>query len=306
VSTEVIERSVLGRIFEELNLTKLEDWYQVSVRKVTSLGGRPVLSRHGDSLAVALQAAYPEHKWEMWKFKKMPHKWIAEVRNQRIFMDHLAKDVFKFESLDGWYPISTNDLQKNGGSSVLWYYNGSIYHALRAIYPDHVWRAWKFKTGPKGYWKSIDHRKEFFQWASEELRILKPQDWYKVTLRQFGKIRGSVMLREHYGHSLATALQDMYPNHFWPRWKFERTPNGFWDNPETRRKFFLMMAEDEGWTSMDQWYDVTSKKIRDHGGAGLMELHYANSVSRALMDLFPNHEWESWRFAQTPKTTHNN
>ncbi len=35
-------------------------------------------------------------------------------------------------------------LINHGGRSLLYQYNGSLLHALQAIYPEHVWNVWKF------------------------------------------------------------------------------------------------------------------------------------------------------------------
>jgi hypothetical protein len=55
-------RKLLDQIGEHLQITKQEDWYQVSRKQVHALGGHFVQSHYG-TLIDALQSVYPEYEW---------------------------------------------------------------------------------------------------------------------------------------------------------------------------------------------------------------------------------------------------
>lgn len=68
---------LISEYFEEMakqmNLKSLDDWYSVSLEKALQLGAGTIINNYyNNSLITALQQLYPEHKWEPWKFSKLP------------------------------------------------------------------------------------------------------------------------------------------------------------------------------------------------------------------------------------------
>ena len=47
---------------------------------------------------------------------------------------------------------------------------------------------------------------------------------------------------------------------------------------------------------MDDWYNVTQEDIQKNGGIALLQQH-SNSPSKALQNIYPEHDWELWRFS---------
>ncbi len=43
-----------------------------------------------------------------------------------------------------WYYVSIQQVAKYGGSGLLHRYGNSLTQALRSIYPQHNWKAWRF------------------------------------------------------------------------------------------------------------------------------------------------------------------
>jgi hypothetical protein len=63
------QRTFLDWAQKKLQLASLEDWYVGGTHDaIASIGGYRLLSLHG-SLHSALQQAYPDHKWEPWRWK---------------------------------------------------------------------------------------------------------------------------------------------------------------------------------------------------------------------------------------------
>jgi len=50
---------------------------------------------------------------------------------------------------------------------------------------------------------------------------------------------------------------------------------------------------------MDDWYGITNEQIQKKGGHRLMEL-YHNSPVRALTTIYPDHDWQLWKFSKIP------
>jgi hypothetical protein len=125
----------------------------------------------------------------------------------------------------------------------------SLSKALQTVFPDVDWKIWKFKQVSSGFWKDIQNQRKFFLDAQKELNIQSPEDWYKVTTSQIAKLGGSGLLylrkngyaylqrTSHYKASLSKALATVFPKVDWKAWRFGRSPRGFWDSTENRKRF---------------------------------------------------------------------
>jgi hypothetical protein len=51
----------------------------------------------------------------------------------------------------------------------------------------------------------------------------------------------------------------MFPDYNWLPWKFEKSPQGFWENSENRKKFMNWAAKELNIKEMKDWYKVTHK-----------------------------------------------
>lgn len=47
---------------------------------------------------------------------------------------------------------------------------------------------------------------------------------------------------------------------------------------------------------MTDWYRITQKDFKDHGGESLVHNYYNGSPYDAVMSIFENHEWHVWKF----------
>ena len=50
-----------------------------------------MLAANKGSLFYALQSAYPDVHWKVWEFSRVTKKFWNDTKNQRLFMDDLAK-----------------------------------------------------------------------------------------------------------------------------------------------------------------------------------------------------------------------
>ena len=143
------QRAFLSDLIRSLGLTGgLEAYYNLSYTSILKHGGGGMLLPYQGSVSRALTALYPEHEWLPWKFKPTPRNFWASLENRRIWFDWCAKQLC-ISSLDGWYSVSTLDITRHGGRSLLvGYYNGSLHEALTSVYPAHSFDAWKMTAKP--------------------------------------------------------------------------------------------------------------------------------------------------------------
>lgn len=78
-----------------------------------------------------------------------------------------------------------------------------------------------------------------------------------------------------------------------PKIQLRRTP-GTWDDPEAQRAEFRRIQERLGLESLEDWYKVTQTQIAKEGGLGIVKRH--KTLQATLLFLFPEHNWEPWRF----------
>lgn len=148
----------------------LDDWYNVTLDNIQKNGGSGLLSDYyNDSPSSALQIIYPEHKWELVRFRYKPSQlWNKNHTQRTLFLGSTTtpqgfwksvdnhKDFFDwpksklgYHCMDDWYNVTKEDIYKNGGSRLLsGYYNSSPSSALQSIYPEHKWELDKFKHKP--------------------------------------------------------------------------------------------------------------------------------------------------------------
>jgi hypothetical protein len=189
------QRDFMDKAFCQLQLTSLDDWYRVTIRDIEQCGGHGLLNHHNHSLVKALQAIYPHHNWDITKFNKTRNNYWHDIRNQRHFLDNLAKRL-SVSSPQDWYRYTVKDIQKNGGSSLLKLYKNSLITMLSKVYPDVQWEAWKFRQVPSGFWDQEHNTKSFVESLSKQLGIIIPQDWANVTHRQLQSLRTGSLLHK--------------------------------------------------------------------------------------------------------------
>jgi hypothetical protein len=155
----------------------------------------------------------------------------------------------------------------------------------------HAYRRWKVP---------IETHREWLTQVGEKLGVKQLQDWYRVKPNDVIEDDLGALIRAEYHWSLSEALVKIYPEHEWHEWRFNKTPNGFWASPTNRRRFFEWLQSQLGLRTMEDWYGVQKVQIARNGGNGLLTHYYNQSAARAIMEAFPEHKWQPWKFKRVP------
>src|SRR5689334_7486762 len=67
------------------------------------------------------------------------------------------------------------------------------------------------------------------------------------------------------------------------------------------KKFFDRLAKRLGYYSLDDWYNITLEDIQRYGGAIRIHDYFNNSPSKALLTVYPEHNWMPWKFRMSPR-----
>jgi hypothetical protein len=152
------QRLFFDKLAETLHIQKPEDWYSVDVKTILSKGGWFLLNYYNRSLIkglyykswmlviileiywrwhlydgcwllIALNAVYPEHKWEYIE----PKAYWSDKDNQRFFFDQLAKTL-NIKKPEDWYHVRVKTVIKHGGYFVSNYYTGSLIRGILIVF----------------------------------------------------------------------------------------------------------------------------------------------------------------------------
>ncbi len=98
------QRTFVNYIAKKLNITKQEDWYKLKFKDYVKVGGTGLLTKYHYSPSKLLATVLSEYlhcwtnllaryTWDVTKFKKVPNRYWSQLKNQRAFMDSLAKKL---------------------------------------------------------------------------------------------------------------------------------------------------------------------------------------------------------------------
>ena len=195
----------------------MEDWYNVSVEDIKDHGGVLLLKKlYKGSLYYALSSVFPDHSWLAWKFSRVPFGFWDSLIHQKAFFDWLGKE-FEFSTLSNWYQVTKEVIDNRGGNSLLSKYDGSPAKALRSIYPEHEWIAWKFNQVSPQFWANKENHKKLFDQLEKELNIQRLEDWYRISLNQISKVAPITLFKKH---GMSQLLLKNYPQHSWDLERF--------------------------------------------------------------------------------------
>jgi hypothetical protein len=51
---------------------------------------------------------------------------------------------------------------------------------------------------------------------------------------------------------------------------------------------------------MEDWYKISSQMVHQNQGGALLKEYYQDSLAQALLKIYPEHNWQVWRFERTP------
>jgi hypothetical protein len=182
-----------------------------------------------------------------------------------------------------------------GGGLLALHYRDSLPTALKALYPSHEWLPWRFKHAPKGFWANQENRIAFFDWCGSQLGInhANLDAWYSIKRNQVEQLGGDGLLVNYYGHSLTTALADIYPDHRWDPARFlnSSSPSSAIDISAVLSEF----AEQRQVKCLEDWYRVSSRQWKGHKLAPIIKRH--GGLPAVLKLVYPDHKWQLSSFS---------
>jgi len=210
----------MRRFFDEFarvrNFDPLDplNWYQVRYKDVADAGGASILTHFGDTLCKALLTVYPDIGLNVEKLNRNSN-WENE-NDRRSFFIHFAREN-GFDPLDAdhWYKISTKEIEsKKGGPVILKaYYKGSLFGALKELFPTLQLVPYKFKRLPRGAMSDSHNRRMFFDGMAIErgLNPLIVDSWYHIKQKDVVSNKGGSKVLSYHDQRYDKAVIELYP-----------------------------------------------------------------------------------------------
>ena len=278
-------------IAKEFNVESQLDWFDINFSEVMKRGGGWInhFYGHGNensfgSFIRAIQAVYPS----FWYEKKHQRKFFEKIGTQ-----------LGLRKPEDWYQIQATDLADKGATMLLTnYFGGNISNALQEIFPEFNWKVWRFSFVPEEFWEHKKNHLEYLEWFSVKMDLQTFEDWYSVKRQDIIQTGGTGLLNRYNGY-LSNALQHLLdPDLSWQTWKFDYVPKHFWSNPKNQRQYFDWFGITIGISKPEDGYRIMVSDIMANHGSGIMFQVFHDSVSKAMVTVYPEYNWRMWRFNQ--------
>eukprot|EP00026_Physarum_polycephalum_P001974 Phypoly_transcript_01978.p1 GENE.Phypoly_transcript_01978~~Phypoly_transcript_01978.p1 ORF type:complete len:752 (+),score=127.08 Phypoly_transcript_01978:45-2300(+) len=228
--------------------------------------------------------------------------WTDESgKNLRNFFEEFAKSKNLDPLLaETWYSISGSFVTEQRDTTAALSQKGGYIKALMQVFPDIGIDEKMFPKVPAGFWEDTQNRKDFFVSfaAGHQFDPLVPENWYKA--RELKELEeGSSGILQYYQGSVIKALLHLFPDIGIEENKFSHLPKGYWSNFENRKKFFDDFGREQGFDPLvpQNWYSITWRIIKNAKGKSLLEYYTGQSVIAALLDIYPDIDFDRSKFS---------
>jgi hypothetical protein len=220
---------------------------------------------------------FPDYDWLPWLFAGgVPDDYWQDKEHQRKCVEWIAGKLNVHE-LDQWYSISAQQIADLGGKSILRHYNGSMVAMLLQIYPNFLWKPWRFASGvPIGFWDDFEQHSKYLEWLGTHINITHMEQWYQVTAKQISD-NGGYTLMSKYNNSVLQLVSTVFPDHVWLPWKFaSNVPDRFWDMTGNLRWYFDWLIQEK---KLSGPQDIVGKP----GTSSRVSLYYLSFISHLFV-----------------------
>eukprot|EP01125_Pyxidicula_operculata_P020568 TRINITY_DN7623_c0_g1_i2.p1 TRINITY_DN7623_c0_g1~~TRINITY_DN7623_c0_g1_i2.p1 ORF type:complete len:446 (+),score=38.86 TRINITY_DN7623_c0_g1_i2:744-2081(+) len=93
-------------------------------------------------------------------------------------------------------------------------------------------------------------------------------------------------------------VKNLKPDTMWLPWKFQHVPRNYWKSIDSHHTFLdaLMKYHNVHSIPEDCYRIITVQIVYEFGGRTLLRDYYDNSLYNMFKSLYPNYDWEVWRF----------
>ena len=223
-------------------------------------------------------------------------QFFKSKNNQRNFLLHLY-NKFQFTSLEDWVKVNKSFLITNGGKQ-LFAYAENLQALLQTLYPNFPWEFDNNKErNSNDYFSSISNQKRFMDQLYKELNLQSLDDWLDVPKQILIENGGRSLLLYYYGGDMNKILLTLYPNH---NWSFKKKLHEDF-SLSSQQEFIEKLYEKLKFNSLDDWKNVSKKRIFKFKGGHYLEMIYKGDVQGIFQTIYPNYPWEFNKLSKLTK-----
>ena len=286
------QKEYLNKLFFKLKLKKLDDWLEISTNQISDQGFKILRSKY-KNLFELLQIIYPNYPWTMDQYLKS-----KKLRSHRKFVIKFAKK-FRIKTNEDWKKIKKIKFSRNGGRTILEYYENSFPKMLNNLFPNQFWNS--FQYNPKEYFNNIIHQKEFLDNIYKENKLNHFGEWIFISIKKIIKKFGGKFLLRLYPNifSLFSSIYPNYPWQFDDQFLIIFDRKNYFKSIENQRKFLFLLMEKLNFHSLDDFLSLQKFSFQNIGGKYLLRI-YNNNMKILLSNIFPDHNWNFFHLKYQP------
>lgn len=280
------QRDFMEYLYKKFSFESLEDWKSTPKRKISLNGGYCLLKGYNNSQDTLLRSLYPNYPWDIKTLKTIEPN-HEDKKRQREIMEKLFSRL-ELHSLEDWLTISKSTLQKAKSHINQLYYYTDFNQFLSIIYPNFPWRFEKDRINK--YKGDIENQRVHMAQLYEILNLTSLDDWLQVPMKRF-KQHGMGWLLQVYENDVLKLLTTLYPSHSWNQ-LLKYKSNTYFKSLSNQRKFMLRLYKHLKLDSLEGFYNLSRKVLRQHGAQSLIKYYYKSDIKRMLSTIYPNFPWE--------------
>ena len=280
------QREKIDYLYHKFQLTSLEDWNNISKRKITQNGGEDLLYYFENDKEKLLNKLYPNFPWDFAKYNSRGY--FKSISNQQTFMDEIFTKL-NYNSLDEFQKITLSKIRELNGQRIIKYYKDNIRKLLMALYPNYPWKfnekmEQKIPQRKKDF-NNLEKQQKYMENLYNKLKLKSVEEWLKMSRKKI-ILNGGFALVKYFSNDFNLLLKTIYPN--FP-WEFEQLKykSKFFLSLKNQTQFIEYLYYKYHLTSFDQLYKITAFKIRKNGGKSILKI-YLNDVYRLFRTIYPN------------------
>lgn len=199
--------------------------------------------------------------------------------------------------MEAWYSVTYDDFLANHGKALLNKFDYSPYQILKHVFPQFEFLPWKFSRAPRGFWEKKENQLAYMKWLAKELKREEgiPEQWYTVSRSDFVANFGTGLLNKFNG-SHTEALMTLYPDASWAPWRFNSTPQTYFDRVENQRIYLDWLGKRLNFTKQEDWYKIRWEHFLENDGSTLLDKYYEGSPSKMIAAVFSDYPYLPWMF----------
>ena len=288
------QKFFMNFLYCKLKLKSLNDF--IKIRKVTlrENGASQLLAQYNNDYRLLLKTIFPDHIWDFGDEKK-PLKYWTLIENQREFMDELYKK-FELNHLEDWAEIAIRKVMKNGGKSIVQFYNNNFKLLLQSVYPNYPWKFQliNFKFKSYLYWYSLENQRNFMNNLYRKWKFQSLDDWLIVNKKMI-KRNGGYTLIDIYKNDYKALLSAIYPHHNWNIDRLKYKPIHYWKSIENQRKFLDQLFVKLQLKDLSDWLVINKQKVITENGGSTLLKYYKNDIQKLFRTNYSNYKiiWEN-------------